>query len=169
MSKRSVFGLFVLLFFCISAVSVLSAEKPDIEHPIKNPKKYTDKEKCDNCGMDRNKWARTRYEFQTSKGTFYTCSIHCIAVMGMKLKEEPMNVKMAVYLHPDRMLDAENAFFVVGSSAPGTMTPKSKIAFSSKDEAEKFAAKYGGIVTNFEGALSEAKAGVHGHNSRHKH
>jgi len=142
------------------------AEKPDIEHPIKNPPKYTDRERCDNCGMDRNKWARTRYEFQTSKGTFHTCAIHCVAVMSMKLKEEPKNVKVAEYLHPENMLDAEKAFFVVGSSAPGTMTQKSKIAFPSKDTAEKFAAKYGGTVTNFEGALSEAKMGVHG---GHKH
>jgi len=99
------------------------------------------------------------------KGTFHTCSIHCVAVMGMKLKEEPKNVKAAEYLHPENMLDAEKAFFVVGSTAPGTMTTKSKIAFPSKREAEGFAAKYGGIVTNFEGALSEAKKGVNvGHN-----
>lgn len=167
MNRRSVFIFFVLVFFCIPAASVLSAEKLDIEHPIKNPKKYTEKEKCDNCGMDRNKWARTRYEFQTSKGTFHTCSIHCVTVMGMKVKEEPRNVKVAEYLKPENMLDANKAFFVVGSAAPGTMTQKSKIAFPSKDEAEKFAAKYGGIVTNFEGALSEAKIGVHG--GGHKH
>lgn len=147
--------------------AALSAEKLDIEHPFNNPKKFTEKDKCDNCGMDRNKFARTRYEFQTSKGAFHVCSIHCVAVMGIKLKEKPKNVKVAEYLHPENVLDAEKAFFVVGSSAPGTMTRKSKIAFSSKDDAWKFAAKYGGIVTNFEGALSEAKMDVHG--GGHKH
>ncbi|MEW6738843.1 MAG: nitrous oxide reductase accessory protein NosL [Nitrospirota bacterium] len=165
MNRRGIFVFFVLVFFCIPAVSVLSAEKLDIEHPFKSPKKYTEKEKCDNCGMNLNKFARTRYEFQTSKGTFHTCSIQCVAVMGMKLKEEPKNVKAAEYLHPEHMLDAEKAFFVVGSTAPGTMTTKSKIAFPSKKEAERFAAKYGGTVTNYEGALSEAKKGVYvGHN-----
>jgi len=148
-------------------MAVLSAERLDIEHPINNPKKFTEKEKCDNCGMDRNKFARTRYEFQTSKGAIHVCSIHCVAAMSMKLKEKPRNVKAAEYLHPENMLDAEKAFFVVGSSAPGTMSQKSKIAFSSKDEAWKFAAKYGGTVTNFEGALSEAKTGIP--SSGHKH
>jgi nitrous oxide reductase accessory protein NosL len=165
--KKTFLLALMFLFTATVLAGFVFAGKLDIEHPIKNPKKYTEKEKCDNCGMDRNKWARTRYEFQTSKGTFHTCSIHCVAVMGIKLKEEPKNVKVAEYLHPENMLDAEKASFVVGSSAPGTMTQKSKIAFPSKDKAEKFAAKYGGIVTNFEGALSEAKIDVHG--GGHKH
>lgn len=140
--------------------SGMSAEKLEIEHPIKSPQKYTDKERCDNCGMDRNKWARTRFEFQSSKGTFHTCSINCLAVMGIKIKEEPKNVKVAEYFHPERMLDAEKAFFVVGSTAPGTMSPISKIAFSSKEDAERHAAKYGGTVADFTGAMNAAKMGV---------
>lgn len=165
MKRRDVLKFFALQFFLqlIPFRNGDSAEKFEIEHPIKNPQKYTDKEKCDNCGMDRNKWARTRHEFQTSKGRFYTCSIHCVAVMSMKLKEEPKNVKVAEYLHPERMLDADKTFYVVGSTAPGTMTQKSKIAFFSKEEAEKFAAKYGGAVSSFEGALSETKKESQGH------
>lgn len=133
----------------------------NIEHPIKNPQRYTAKDRCDNCGMDRNKFARTRHEFQTSKGKFYTCSIHCVAVMGMKLKEEPRDVKVAEYLHPERMLDADRAYYVIGSSAPGTMTLRSKIAFSTKEEAERFALRYGGTVSSFEQALLEARKEVH--------
>jgi len=172
MNRRDVLKFFVSLSLLqlFSSKGVVSAEKFNIEHPIKNLQKYTDKEKCDNCGMDRNKWARTRHEFQTSKGRFYTCSLHCVAVMSMKLKEEPKNVKVAEYLHPERMLDADKTFYVIGSTAPGTMTPKSKIAFSSKEEAEKFAEKYGGTVSNFEGTLNEAKMGVQGHGRNgHKH
>jgi nitrous oxide reductase accessory protein NosL len=150
------------VFLCLLILfSYVSAEKLDIEHPIKNPKKYTQKERCDNCGMDRNKWARTRHEFETSKGKFYTCSIHCVAAMDIKLKEESKNVKAAEYLYPERMLDAEKAFYVIGSTAPGTMTPKSKIAFSSKDEAEKFAKRYGGVVGIFKDAMSEAYKEIH--------
>ncbi len=165
MNKRNAFKFFVFLFLCQLFLfkGIIFAENFNIEHPIKNPQKYTDKEKCDNCGMDRNKWARTRHEFQTSKGRSYTCSIHCVAVMSMKLKEEPKNVKVAEYLHPEKMLDADKTFYVIGSSAPGTMTQKSKIAFFSKEEAEKFAAKYGGAVSSFEGALSEAKKEIQGH------
>ncbi|MBI4686868.1 MAG: nitrous oxide reductase accessory protein NosL [Nitrospirae bacterium] len=159
-----------LLAIAVFAGTIFTAEKFNIEHPIKNPPKYTDKERCDNCGMDRNKWARTRYEFETSKGKFHTCSIHCVAVMKMKLADTPKSVKAAEYLNPEKMFDADTAFYVIGSTAPGTMTAKSKIAFPSKEEAEKFSAKYGGTVGSFSDALSEAEKDVHGHrHHEHKH
>lgn len=168
--NRKVFNLLAVTLFCLAALlkGALSAEKFEIDHPINNPHKYTDKVKCDNCGMDRNKWARTRHEFESSKGSVHTCSIHCVAVMCLKLKQEPKNVKAAEYLHPEKMLDSDKAFYVIGSTAPGTMTQKSKIAFSSKEEAEKFAAKYGGAAANFEGAMNEAKMGISGY-SGHRH
>lgn len=144
------------LVFLLSAGKAMS-EDLKIAHPFKNPQKYTDKAKCDNCGMDRNKWARTRHEFQTSKGKHYTCSIHCAAVISSSHKEEPKEVMAAEYLHPENMLQAEKAFYVIGSSAPGTMTAKSKIAFASKEEAGKFAARYGGKLSDFAGALAEAR------------
>lgn len=154
---RNRFMLLAVLFFVTLLAGVAFAEKFDIEHPFENSQRYTDKEKCDNCRMNRNQWARTRHEFQTSKGTFHTCSIHCVADMGSKMKENPGKVKVAEYLHPEKMLEAEKAFYVIGSTAPGTMTTKSKLAFSSKEEAGKFAVKYGGRVSDFDGALSEAK------------
>jgi nitrous oxide reductase accessory protein NosL len=134
-----------------------SAERFSIEHPFRNPEKYTDHERCDNCGMDRNKWARTRHEFKTTKGTFYTCAIACVAVMGLKIKEEALDVKVAEYLSPMKMLDADKAFYVMGSTAPGTMTSVSKIAFSNKKEAVAFSAKYGGQVVRFQDALAAAR------------
>ena len=138
----------LFLVLCISIVfagAVFTAEKFNIEHPIENPQKFTDQERCGNCGMDLNEWARTRHEFDTSKGRFHTCSIHCVSVMKMKLNEPPKNVKVAEYLHPEKMLDADKASYVIGSTAPGTMTARSKIAFSSKEEAEKFAANTAGL------------------------
>ncbi|RJQ47942.1 MAG: hypothetical protein C4538_04660 [Nitrospiraceae bacterium] len=161
----------LLLIMCASiafAGAVFTAEKFSIEHPIKNPQKFTDHERCDNCGMNLNEWARTRHEFENSRGKFHTCSIHCVSVMKMKLNEPPKNVKVAEYLHPENMLDAGKASYVMGSTAPGTMTARSKVAFSSKEEAEKFAAQYSGTVAGFEEALAEAEKDVHGHKI-HKH
>ena len=134
-----------------------NAERFNIEHPFRNPEKYTDHKRCVNCGMDRNKWARTRHEFKTTKGTFYTCAIACVAVMGLKLKEEPRDVKVAEYLRPMKMLNADEAFYVMGSTARGTMTSVSKIAFSDKKEAVAFAATYGGRVVRFKDALAAAR------------
>lgn len=154
---RNRFAILMPVIFIMIFAVVAFAEKFDIEHPIKNPQKYTDKEKCDNCRMNRNQWARTRHEFNTSKGTFHTCSIHCVAALSGKMKENPLNVKVAEYLNPEKMLEADKALYVIASTAPGTMTSKSKIAFSSKEDADKFAVKYGGRVSDFGGALSEAK------------
>lgn len=148
----------VLLFF----EQVNSAERLAMEHPFRNPQKYTDHERCNNCGMNRNKWARTRYEFNTAKDTFYTCSLACVAIMSMKLKEEPRDVKVADYLHPMQMLDADKAFYVMGSTAPGTMTKISKIAFSDKTGAVAFADQYGGRVVRFKDVLAAAREEVSG-------
>lgn len=132
-------------------------EEQGIEHPFKDPPAYTDKVRCDNCGMDRNRWARTRYEFATDKGRFYTCSLHCLVVLGMKLKSEPGNIQVADYLHPERMVPAETAFYLLGGSAPGTMTAKSKPALASRDEAGRLKTECGGRIADFKEALSEAK------------
>ncbi len=131
-----------------------------IEHPIKDPPEYTKKKKCDNCGMDRNKWARTRHAFQNSKGKFYTCSIHCVAVLSIKLEKKPEHVKVAAYLHPENMIDVDNAYYVIASDAPGTMTRTSKLAFASMEEANTFTAQYGGKMIGFKEVLSEANKEV---------
>lgn len=127
-----------------------------IEHPLKNPKKYTDKGRCPNCGMMLNMWARTRHEFSNSEGEHATCSIRCLADMSQNSGEKPNNIKTALYLHPESMVAAESAFYVLGSSAKGTMTMKSKVAFASEKEAENFVAQYGGKVAPFQAALEVA-------------
>lgn len=165
MKSLGFFRFSTALCFSLSCLILLLAvcsaqgEELKIEHPFKNPRKYTDNAKCDNCGMDRNKWARTRHEFQTSKGKHYTCSIHCVSVISSRYKVEPKEVMVAEYLNPGNMLQAEKAFYVVGSSAPGTMTAKSKIAFASKEEAGRFSERYGGKISDFADALAEARKG----------
>ena len=101
-------------------------------------------------------WARTRHEFTNSEGEFSTCSIRCLADMAANSNEQPTHVKVAVYLQPEKMIAAEKTFYLIGSSANGTMTMKSKIAFESKEVAEEFAGKAGGKVVGFNGAMAMA-------------
>jgi len=133
-----------------------AASEEGVMHPIMNPPHYTDKGGCADCGMMLNMWARTRYSFTNSEGTHETCSIRCMADMSMKAGEPPKDVKVAVYLEPEKMISAEQATYVVGSSAKGTMTMKSKIAFDSKEKAEQYAAANGGKVVDFAGAFAMA-------------
>lgn len=127
-----------------------------VQHPMMKPKKYTDKGRCPNCGMNLNMWARTRHEFSHHEGEFATCSIRCLADMSQNSGDKAMDVKVALYLQPEKMIASEQAFYLVGSSANGTMTMKSKIAFESLAAAEEFASKAGGIIVDYTGALKLA-------------
>lgn len=155
--------LIIISILLFSYGGLKATEKFLLPHPIKDPVHYTDRVKCDNCGMNRNKWARTRYQFHTPKGRFYTCSIHCLAVLNIKLNEEPEDVQVAEYMDPEKMIDAQKAVYIIGSAAPGTMTSKSKLAFASKEEAEQFVLTYGGKLMTFEDAFREAKREVQRH------
>lgn len=132
-------------------------EESHIEHPFRDPPAYTDKVRCDNCGMDRNQWARTRYAFITDRGRHYTCSLHCLVVLGMKLNAEASDIRVADYLHPEKMVPTGTAVYLLGGDAPGTMTAKSKPALASREEAERLRTAYGGRITDFKEALSEAE------------
>lgn len=149
-------GVFVIAANCIPTIMLAAETSPSIEHPLKKPKKYTDKGRCPNCGMMLNMWARTRHEFSDSDGSHTTCSIRCMADMSQNSGEKPKNGRVALYLHPEKMVAVTTASYVVGSSAKGTMTMKSKLAFASDAEAADFAKQYGGNVVPFATVLSSA-------------
>ena len=130
----------------------------NLEHLFKNPKKYTGTGRCpnSNCGMMLNMWTRTRHEFSNSEGTYTTCSIHCLADISQNSGESPQNIKATLYLHPEKMIAAEKAFYVIGSSAKGTMTMNSKVAFLTEGEANNYVREYGGTVVGFTAALIAA-------------
>ncbi|MDD3619579.1 MAG: nitrous oxide reductase accessory protein NosL [Desulfobulbaceae bacterium] len=134
-----------------------SASAPDIEHPMQNPKEYSKAKKCPNCGMMINMWARTRHAFHHPEGDFVTCSIRCMADKAVNSGEEPSGASVALYLDPDTMVPVEKAVYVMGSTAPGTMTMKSKIAFADRAAAEEFATRHGGEVVDFQAAYAAAR------------
>ncbi len=158
-TSARLFSVIVIMAILLSSCSSKKESSP-FAHPIKNPPAFTRHVRCDNCGMDRNKFARTRYVFDTEKGRFYTCSIACLVVLCMKKNVSPRNVKVAEYLRPTSMIDAEKAVFVIGSKAKGTMTKVSKIAFSDRQKAIRFTKKYGGTIATFQDALEIAKEEV---------
>lgn len=134
----------------------MEAKAPPVEHPMMKPAHYTDKGKCPNCGMMLNMWARTRYQFLLGGKEQETCSIHCLAERVEREGAEPADVKVALYLEPEKMISADQAVYVVGSTAPGTMTMVSKLAFADRAAAEKFAGEYGGVVTGYDLAYRQA-------------
>lgn len=129
---------------------------PAVEHPMMKPKMYSSAKRCLNCGMMINMWARTRHSFAHPEGDFTTCSIRCMADKAVSSGTRPTAAQVAIYLDPDTMIAVEKAVYVLGSSAKGTMTMNSKIAFADRQAAEKFVAEYGGEITDFNGAFNVA-------------
>jgi nitrous oxide reductase accessory protein NosL len=105
-------------------------------------------------------WARTWKTFEAFDGATQACSFHCLADMALKAGRDPQGVKVALFTDYAHMIPAEQAFFVVGSSAPGTMTMTSKAAFADLSSAQAFAAKCGGKVETYMASLAIAKEAV---------
>lgn len=156
---KRLFPIILVLLFTAGATAVFSSEQkvPDIEHPIKNPKMYSQAMKCPNCGMMINMWARTRHEFQHPEGNMTTCSLRCLADKSVSSGAEAENVMVALYIEPEKLIPAEQAVYVMGSTAPGTMTMRSKIAFADRTSAEEFSSEFGGEIADFQKALAAAK------------
>jgi len=91
--------------------------------------------------MVLKEWAHTDHEFTNPEGSSRTCSILCVADMSLKSGTQPKDVQVALHLQPEKMIPAATAVYVIGSKDPGTMAQVSKLAFESKDAAEKFMGK----------------------------
>lgn len=150
----------VLAAACGTGAQAADPTAPDVEHPMMKPAAYTDKGKCENCGMGLNMWARTRHGFRNSEGEHHVCSPHCMADLSAKAGEKPQEVKAAVYLAPEKMVDAAQAAYVVGSAAKGTMSAVSQVVFENREEAAAFAKEYGGEVMGLDGVLEKATAAL---------
>jgi len=110
--------------------------------------KGKDKESCVICGMHLPTFYKTNHAAETKAGTKKQyCSIHCVAHDNEINKTDLLNLKV-VDTNSLKFVRADKAFYVVGSSKPGTMSRTSKYAFAKKSEAEAFSKKFGGEIMN---------------------
>ena len=131
---------------------------PD-ENPLENElEKYP---KCPYCGMDRKKWHHSRHLIQYDDNLVDgTCSIHCLAIsLTLNLDRGPKAIYAADFGSKDELkplTDAEKASYLIGGKTKGTMTMKSKMAFSEKDKARRTLESIGGEIGTFDDALRSA-------------
>ncbi len=114
-----------------------------------------EKEFCVNCGMTLPMFYKTNHAATVDNTVKQYCSIHCLAqdiIMG----KNPKDIKV-VDTNSLKFIDATKAFYVLESTKKGTMSGKSKYAFSTQKEAEDFAKANGGTVGDFNAALEMAK------------
>jgi len=89
-----------------------------------------------------------------SDGTeFGSCSLHCVAVdLALHIDKVPKAILVADY-NDEQLIEAEDAYWVVGGNLPGVMTKRAKWAFRDKQEAREFVQANGGILTTFDQAM----------------
>ena len=116
---------------------------------------------CPVCGMSLKMFYKTSHtsKYMKSGKDRQYCSIRCLVV---DMKEHKINLKdvKVVDVTSEKLIDANSAFYVLGSRVMGTMTKISKFAFAKKDDAEAFAKKRGGTVVDFKTALESAKKSI---------
>ena len=117
---------------------------------------------CPLCGMDRAKFAHSRVYIQYESGpSLGTCSIHCAAIrMAVDLDKMPVSIQVGDY-QTKKLIDAENAFWVIGGDKPGVMTMRAKWAFEKKADADRFIQSSGAAPASFDDVLEATFADMY--------
>lgn len=111
-------------------------------------------EKCPLCGMKMAGNENTAYEIEKRDGTTKTfCCAHCGLWANAKRKAHIKSAKARDFISGE-WDDASNMVYLFKSSAVPACAP-GWIAFSSREEAEKFQKGFGGTIYTFEEALIE--------------
>ncbi|MES9861395.1 MAG: nitrous oxide reductase accessory protein NosL [Candidatus Thiodiazotropha sp. LLP2] len=133
------------------------------DKPLENElEKYA---KCPYCGMDRTKWNHSRHLVHYDDGLVDgTCSIHCLAIsLSLNIDRGPKAIYTADFSADKKvkpMVNVDDATYLLGAKLKGTMTTRSKMAFSSAEAAKEVQAVKGGELVGFDEALSDAYMGM---------
>ena len=114
-----------------------------------------EKTSCTVCGMKLPMFYKTSHASTVDGHQEQFCSIHCLVKTqdgGKKVTDMQVVDNESL-----KFIAVADAWYVVKSSKPATMSTVSKYAFKDKAKAEAFAKEFGGEVMNFEGALAVAK------------
>jgi len=110
---------------------------------------------CPRCGMTLPMFYKTNHAAHVHGKIEQYCSIHCLAeTIASDVNVTDIKVVDTTTL---KFVDAATAWYVFGSTKPGTMSMTSKYAFTNKADAETFAKEFGGKVMNFEDTLTSVK------------
>lgn len=114
---------------------------------------------CNVCGMTLPKFYKTNHAASVEGKTHQYCSIHC---MHEEAAKKGLHVKNPKVVDNDtlKFIESKDAFYVVGSSKPATMSMVSKYAFGTKITALDFAKKYGGEVMSYNEVSKKVSLGL---------
>ena len=98
---------------------------------------------------------KTNHAADTKDGTKQYCSIHCVVQDNEMNKTDLKNLRV-VDVTSLKFTQALEAYYVVGSSKPATMSKTSKYAFAKEEDAKAFAKEFGGKIMKFYDTYSVA-------------
>jgi nitrous oxide reductase accessory protein NosL len=121
------------------------------------PEDVTKHASCKHCGMDRGKFAHSRFVIEYDDGSSEgLCSLHCAALeLAIAIDKSPKALRVADF-GTKELIDAEAAQWVVGGDVAGVMTRRAKWAFQTHEAAQAFVKEHGGEVAPFEQAMKAA-------------
>lgn len=153
---RLITSIFLVLFCLITDIS---AKDSFSKKATKTPQLVQDgKEKmwCPVCGMSLKNFYKTSHTAKTKDGKpVQYCSIRCLVLDHHNGNSDIKDAKV-VDVKSEKLISVYDAFYVVGSKVPGTMSKVSKLAFKSKDDAIEFSKKMGGKIVGFKEAYKMA-------------
>ncbi len=114
---------------------------------------------CPVCGMTLPMYYRTNHAATFKNSTHQYCSIHCMFEEAMLGNTRPKNPQV-VDNDTLKFIKSEEAYYVVGSAKPGTMTTLSKYAFGSEQSAATFAKEFGGEMMRYAKVSEVVSAGL---------
>ncbi len=143
---NKIFSFLLAIGLVFMATAALAQPDDITKHPI-----------CPYCGMDRAEYAHSRVYLQYDDGsTFGACSLHCAALdLGLKIDKTPQKIQVGDY-NTKALINAENAFWILGGNKMGVMTKRAKWAFEKKEDAEAYIHANGGVLCGFEEAMKAA-------------
>ncbi len=112
---------------------------------------------CPICGMNLKMFYKTSHTSKLQNGNpRQYCSMRCLVVDMQEYGIDSDDIKV-VDASTQKLIEAKDAFYVLGSKVKGTMSRVSKLAFASEQEAQKFVKRHKGKVVDFNTALNSAK------------
>lgn len=116
---------------------------------------------CPYCGMNRGQFHHARMLVHYSDDLpDSTCSLHCAAIsLSLNVDRGPKAIYVADFAtqgDQKALIEVSQATFLVGSSLPGVMTKRSKVAYGSEAAAKAAQAAHGGELMNFDQVLLAA-------------
>ncbi|MEA3498541.1 MAG: nitrous oxide reductase accessory protein NosL [Campylobacterota bacterium] len=156
MYKKSIF-ICLILFGMISQLNSATFLKKATDIPVLIQEGEA-KHWCPVCGMKIKNYYKTSYSAKLKmNGTKRQyCSMRCLAV-DMEEYGIDKSAIVVVDAKTEKLINAHDAFFVVGSKISGTMSKVSKLAFAKQGDADEFIKKYKGKLVTFEVALKMAQ------------